>query len=115
MTQTADLPPRVMAVQVPLSRDTRADDLAERMRALRARIPRRRPDFLGTDGNYVDDQDLDYGAWHFIASRKIEGAPLGYVRMRTPTDGARQMFLILAMVDVNRISPDLQVSFAGAR
>ncbi|MFI5642513.1 GNAT family N-acetyltransferase [Streptomyces goshikiensis] len=60
------------------------------IRELRARIlfdRGRRPDFRTADGSYADDQDLDFGAWHFIARRKAGGRPLGYVRLSTPETG----------------------------
>jgi len=57
------------------------------IRELRARIlfdHGRRPNFQKADGTYVDDQELDDGAWHFIARRGPDGPPLGYVRLSTP-------------------------------
>ena len=57
---------------------------------LRARIlfdHGRRPAFRGPDGAHVDDQDLDYGAWHFIARRELNGPLLGYIRLSTPATG----------------------------
>jgi len=66
------------------------------MRELRARIlfdRGRRPAFLDADGVPVDDQDLDYGAWHFIARRELDGEPdgpaLGYVRLCPPALGGQ--------------------------
>jgi len=54
------------------------------VRELRARIlfdRGRRPAFLGPQGVHADAQDLDHGAWHFIARREPNGPPLGYVRL----------------------------------
>ncbi|QMU73912.1 ubiquitin activation protein [Streptacidiphilus sp. P02-A3a] len=63
-----------------------AAELAGRIRELRARIlfdGGRRPEFR--DGaDYVDDQDLDFGAWHFVGRREADGPPVGYVRLSTP-------------------------------
>ncbi|MGV9410547.1 ThiF family adenylyltransferase [Nocardia sp. NPDC003693] len=59
----------------------------ERLRALRARIlydNGRRPEFRDAAGAHVDDQELDYGAWHFVARRHREGPVLGYIRLSTP-------------------------------
>jgi hypothetical protein len=59
----------------------------ERLRELRARIlfdRGRRPDFRAADGRHVDDQDLDFGAWHFVATAASGGEPLGYVRLAPP-------------------------------
>ncbi|WP_330294385.1 GNAT family N-acetyltransferase [Streptomyces sp. NBC_00503] len=60
------------------------------VRELRARIlfdRGRRPDFRAADGSYADSQELDFGAWHFIARREADGRPLGYVRLSTPQTG----------------------------
>ncbi|VVJ18887.1 Molybdopterin biosynthesis protein MoeY [Amycolatopsis camponoti] len=60
------------------------------VRELRARIlfdHGRRPDFRRADGTHVDDQALDFGAWHFIARRSPAGPPLGYIRLSTPDAG----------------------------
>lgn len=87
MTHKIDMPWQVQVVKVPLFGDPQADELVERVRTLRARIlfdHGRRPAFRGPDGNYVDDQELDHGAWHFIASREPDGPPLGYIRLCTP-------------------------------
>lgn len=57
------------------------------IRELRARIlfdHGRRPKFQEADGTHGDDQELDYGAWHFIARGEPDGPPLGYVRLSTP-------------------------------
>ena len=62
------------------------------VRALRARIPvdhGRRPAQLREDGGHAEDQDLDFGAWHFIARRSPGGPPLGYIRLSTPDTDAR--------------------------
>lgn len=62
----------------------------EAMRELRARIlfdRGRRPAFLDPAGVPVDDQDLDFGAWHFVARREPDGPALGYVRLCPPTLG----------------------------
>ena len=71
-----------------IARDTCADDaLVGEVRRLRARIlydRGRRPDFRTPDGVYADDQELDFGAWHFFARRRPHGQPLGYVRLSTP-------------------------------
>ncbi|HEX6518761.1 MAG TPA: ThiF family adenylyltransferase [Streptosporangiaceae bacterium] len=80
----------VAAALVP--RDPPADqvELMRQVRHLRARIlfdNGRRPSFVDADGGYVDAQELDYGAWHFIARRDIDGPPLGYVRLATPDIG----------------------------
>lgn len=61
--------------------------VVERLRALRARIlfdHGRRPAFRGADGAHTDDQELDFGAWHFVARREPDGPVLGYVRLVTP-------------------------------
>ncbi|MFE9253856.1 ThiF family adenylyltransferase [Streptomyces sp. NPDC006879] len=67
-----------------------AAELAGQVRELRARIlfdRGRRPDFRRADGGYADDQELDFGAWHFVARREAGGRPLGYVRLSTPKTG----------------------------
>lgn len=73
-------------------RDTAGvDELVRQVRELRARIlfdHGRRPDFQRVDGKHVDDQELDVGAWHFIARGEVDGPPLGYVRLSTPENGA---------------------------
>ncbi|MFC1414075.1 ThiF family adenylyltransferase [Streptacidiphilus sp. N1-12] len=65
-----------------------ADDTSvQEIRELRARIlydRGRRPDFRTASGVYTDDQDLDFGAWHFFAARRSGDCPLGYVRLSTP-------------------------------
>lgn len=68
-----------------------AAELVSRVRELRARIlfdRGRRPDFKAADGGYADDQELDFGAWHFIGRREPDGPPLGYVRLSTPETGS---------------------------
>ncbi|MFF1614748.1 ThiF family adenylyltransferase [Amycolatopsis sp. NPDC058278] len=65
--------------------------MLDAVRDLRARIlfdHGRRPAFLRADGTHADDQDLDFGAWHFIARRSPGGPPLGYIRLSTPDTGA---------------------------
>ncbi|MGW3999176.1 ThiF family adenylyltransferase [Amycolatopsis sp. NPDC004772] len=64
--------------------------LLDAVRALRARIlfdHGRRPAFLRPDGTHTDDQELDFGAWHFLARRSPGGPPLGYIRLSTPDSG----------------------------
>ncbi|MFC0435341.1 ThiF family adenylyltransferase [Kutzneria buriramensis] len=59
--------------------------LLDSIRELRARIlfdRGRRPAFARGD-----DQNLDFGAWHFIAQREPDGPPLGYIRLSTPATG----------------------------
>jgi len=54
------------------------------VREVRARIlfdHGRRPAFLGSQGIHADAQDLDHGAWHFVARRDPDGPVLGYVRL----------------------------------
>ncbi|WP_329275526.1 GNAT family N-acetyltransferase [Streptomyces sp. NBC_01451] len=70
--------------------DPEAAGVVGRIRELRARIlfdRGRRPDFRTTDGGYADEQELDFGAWHFVGSREADGHPLGYVRLSTPETG----------------------------
>ncbi len=65
-------------------------ELMRQVRRLRARIlfdNGRRPSFVDVGGGYVDAQELDYGAWHFVARRDIDDPPLGYVRLATPEIG----------------------------
>ncbi|WNV87798.1 ThiF family adenylyltransferase [Umezawaea sp. Da 62-37] len=64
--------------------------LVNDVRELRARVlfdHGRRPAFRAADGSHVDDQELDFFAWHFIARREPGGTPLGYVRLSTPRAG----------------------------
>lgn len=86
---TTGRPWRVTAFHVP---DAGGDarDLVGRVRELRARIlfdDGRRPDFRDAAGAHVDDEDLDFGAWHFIARRDTDGRVLGYVRLCPPSPG----------------------------
>lgn len=77
----------VSAFRIPLAAPEDRTDLVGALRELRARIlydHGRRPDFRAADGSHVDDQDLDYGAWHFVARRNKYGPALGYVRLSTP-------------------------------
>ncbi|MER5635543.1 ThiF family adenylyltransferase [Kitasatospora sp. NPDC002227] len=75
-----------------LPEDLAADDpLVTETRNLRARIlydRGRRPDFRRPEGDYTDDQDLDFGAWHVFARRRPHERPLGYVRLSTPQTSA---------------------------
>lgn len=67
-----------------------SNEIVETVRELRARVlfdRGRRPAFRGEDGRHVDDQDLDYGAWHFVARKEPGGPPLGYIRLSTPATG----------------------------
>ncbi|OXM40422.1 ubiquitin activation protein, partial [Amycolatopsis thailandensis] len=64
--------------------------LLDSVRELRARIlfdRGRRPAFRRADGSHADDQDLDFGAWHFVARQRPDGPPLGYIRLSTPATG----------------------------
>ncbi|GLY36710.1 ubiquitin activation protein [Amycolatopsis sp. NBRC 101858] len=64
--------------------------MLDAVRELRARIlfdHGRRPDFRRADGTHVDDQALDFGAWHFIARQSPGGPALGYIRLSTPDAG----------------------------
>ncbi|PYC66079.1 ubiquitin activation protein [Streptomyces tateyamensis] len=76
----------ISALQI--AKDSPTDgELVGRTRELRARIlydRGRRPDFRTPGGRYADDQELDFGAWHFFARRRPQGQPLGYVRLSTP-------------------------------
>ncbi|ADJ46274.1 activating enzyme of the ubiquitin-like protein [Amycolatopsis mediterranei S699] len=56
--------------------------MLDAVRALRAGI-------RADHGTHTDDQDLDFGAWHFIARRSPGGPPLGYIRLSTPDTDAR--------------------------
>ncbi|MBL1077240.1 ThiF family adenylyltransferase [Nocardia sp. 2] len=80
-----DVPWHVSAFQIPRNGD-HADQVGW-LRELRARIlydNGRRPEFRDAAGSHVDDQELDYGAWHFIARRHPLGSVLGYIRLSTP-------------------------------
>jgi predicted GNAT family N-acyltransferase len=86
-------PWHVSAFMVPQDDPDQANLVLGLVRGLRARIlfdRGRRPAFRRSDGTHFDDQDLDYGAWHFLARREPDGPPLGYVRLSTPATG--QMF-----------------------
>ena len=66
-----------------------AVELVGQIRRLRARIlfdGGRRPEFRDAE-QYVDEQDLDFGAWHFVAWHRAGGPPVGYVRLSTPQVG----------------------------
>ncbi|WP_084524100.1 ThiF family adenylyltransferase [Nocardia inohanensis] len=79
----------VSAFRIP-PRGTGYSDEVSRLRELRARIlydRGRRPEFRDARGAHVDDQELDYGAWHFIARRHPAGPVLGYIRLSTPETG----------------------------
>ena len=79
------VPWQVSAFQI-LDGAPESAELVARIRELRARIlfdAGRRPDFRDGD-EYVDDQDLDFGAWHFVGRRETDGPPVGYVRLSTP-------------------------------
>ncbi|MEV0247188.1 ThiF family adenylyltransferase [Nocardia sp. NPDC050712] len=81
----------VSAVRVPRDEAGHAG-LVHGLRELRARIlydGGRRPDFRAADGSHIDDQDLDYGAWHFVARRTPDGPALGYVRLSPPEINAQ--------------------------
>ncbi|MCX4776182.1 ThiF family adenylyltransferase [Streptomyces sp. NBC_01264] len=86
---TAGVPWHVSAFRVEAGGAGEAE-LVGRIRELRARIlfdHGRRPDFRTPDGGYADDQELDFGAWHFVGRREAGGPPLGYVRLSTPETG----------------------------
>ncbi|WP_218025307.1 ThiF family adenylyltransferase [Nocardia jejuensis] len=91
---------------MPAATDGYADLVAE-LRGLRARIlydHGRRPEFRDSDGAHIDDQELDYGAWHFIARRDAGARPLGYVRLSTPdTAGLYQSRAYLGDADYARV------------
>ncbi|WP_198045480.1 ThiF family adenylyltransferase [Kitasatospora mediocidica] len=82
------VPWQVSAFQLPAEAPGAAE-LVTRIRELRARIlfdGGRRPDFRDGE-DYVDDQELDFGAWHFVGRREADGPPVGYVRLSTPQTG----------------------------
>ncbi|WP_406074028.1 ThiF family adenylyltransferase [Streptomyces virginiae] len=86
---TTGVPWHVSAFRVETGESGEAE-LVGRIRELRARIlfdRGRRPDFQTPDGGYADDQDLDFGAWHFVGRREAGGPPLGYVRLSNPETG----------------------------
>ncbi|MEU9362955.1 ThiF family adenylyltransferase [Streptomyces sp. NPDC048301] len=73
-----------------LERGPGSEETARQVRRLRARIlfdHGRRPEFRTGPDAYADDQDLDYGAWHFVARHPNDGRPLGYVRLCLPEAG----------------------------
>ncbi|MEU9710862.1 ThiF family adenylyltransferase [Streptomyces sp. NPDC047967] len=73
-----------------LERGPGSEETARQVRRLRARIlfdHGRRPEFRTGPDIYADDQDLDYGAWHFVARHPHDGRPLGYVRLCLPEAG----------------------------
>jgi predicted GNAT family N-acyltransferase len=89
-------------------------ELVDSVRALRARIlfdHGRRPEFLRADGSHAHDQDLDSGAWHFIARAEPDGPPLGYVRLSTPATGA--LFQSRAYLGAVRYEELLQAQGVG--
>lgn len=95
----------VAAAMVPRDAPAGQVELMRQVRHLRARIlfdNGRRPSFVDTGGGYVDAQELDYGAWHFIARRDIDGPPLGYVRLATPEIG--ELFQSRAYLGEHRYS-----------
>jgi hypothetical protein len=87
----ADTSPwHVSAFMVPQDDPDQAKLVLRFVRELRARIlfdGGRRPAFRRSDGTHFDGQDLDYGAWHFVARREPGGPPLGYIRLSTPATG----------------------------
>ncbi|WP_394845482.1 ThiF family adenylyltransferase [Pendulispora brunnea] len=85
----ADAQWHVTAFLVPRDPAANTEQVAE-IRSLRAKVlfdRGRRPAFQHHDGTHIDDQDLDFGAWHFIARREASGPPLGYIRLSTPATG----------------------------
>ena len=101
---------------VHVARDAPADDaLVSDVRQLRARIlydRGRRPDFRTPDGLYADDQNLDFGAWHFFAGRTPHGHPLGYVRLSTPETS--ELFQSRAFLGSERFEEVLRAHGLGA-
>ncbi|HET9172056.1 MAG TPA: ThiF family adenylyltransferase [Actinospica sp.] len=88
--------------------------LVERVRELRARIlfdHGRRPAFRGADGTHTDDQELDHGAWHFVARREVGGPVLGYVRLATPRSA--RLFQSRAFLGEERYADVLRVHGLG--
>ncbi|RJO75182.1 ubiquitin activation protein [Nocardia panacis] len=74
------------ALRVPPEPGADTEILAE-IRQWRARVifdHGRRPEFRTADGRHLDDEELDYGAWHFLARADADGPVLGYVRLATP-------------------------------
>ncbi|WP_328391447.1 ThiF family adenylyltransferase [Nocardia sp. NBC_00416] len=79
----------ISAVRIPIDGGDHEELLAG-LRELRARIlfdRGRRPAFAAAVEESADDQQLDYGAWHFLARRDPDGPPLGYIRLSTPATG----------------------------
>ena len=59
-------------------------------RSMRGRIlydRGRRPEFRSDRREYVDVQDMDLGAWHFVARRNGDEKAVGYIRVAAPGDG----------------------------
>ncbi|MEU1982091.1 ThiF family adenylyltransferase [Nocardia sp. NPDC019395] len=80
----------ISAVQIPVDGGDEHEKLLTGLRELRARIlfdRGRRPAFGAVVEDSADDQQLDYGAWHFLARRNPDGPPLGYIRLSTPATG----------------------------
>lgn len=101
------------AFSAPLDGGT-DDSLVEMVREIRARVLfdyGRRPAFRLADSAHVDDQELDYGAWHFIARRDPGGAPLGYVRLATPSTW--ELFQSRAFLGTDRYREVLHMEGAG--
>ncbi|WP_331730574.1 ThiF family adenylyltransferase (plasmid) [Kitasatospora sp. NBC_00070] len=99
-----------------IAQDTPADDaLVGWTRQLRARVlydRGRRPDFRTAIGTYADDQDLDFGAWHFFARRQPHGRPLGYVRLAT--SATSELFQTRAYLGWERFEEVLREHGLGA-
>jgi molybdopterin/thiamine biosynthesis adenylyltransferase len=84
------------------------------VREIRARVLfdyGRRPAFQKAEGVHIDDQELDYGAWHFIARRDPGGPPLGYVRLATPATG--ELFQTRAFLGTDRYREVLRLQGVG--
>ncbi|MET9224550.1 ThiF family adenylyltransferase [Lentzea sp. NPDC003310] len=90
--------------------------MVEIVRELRAKVlfdRGRRPAFRTPDGRHVDDQQLDHGAWHFVAGAHPGGPPLGYIRLSTPLTAALfQSRAFLGDVEYERILRDAGVTDA---
>ncbi|MGW6704050.1 ThiF family adenylyltransferase [Streptomyces sp. NPDC054956] len=111
---TAGVPWHVSAFRVEAGGSGEAEVLG-RVRELRARIlfdHGRRPDFRTSDGGYADDQDLDFGAWHFVGRREPGGPALGYVRLSTPETGS--LFQTRAYLGAERYDDVLRENGLGA-
>lgn len=103
----------VSAFQIPRHGHEHAQQV-DRIRELRARIlydHGRRPEFRDISGAHVDDQELDYGAWHFIARRHPGGPVLGYIRLSTPETG--ELFQSRAHLGEQRYRQVLAAENAG--